>query len=79
MQTISPTGAMKLNETAYGYVSTNTAGDIPVRIYKMGNPENRTWMPEVVGFPVLEEFEDLTSAIKFAETRATVFQTFGNI
>lgn len=78
MQTICPTGAMILEQTYYGYKSVNCSADTPVRIYKIGNAENRMWMPEVIGFPVLEEFDDLTEAVKFAETRACVFQTFGN-
>lgn len=76
MQTISPTGAMILEQTYYGYKSVNCSSDTPVRIYKIGNAENRMWMPEVIGFPVLEEFDDLTEAVRFAETRATILQTF---
>ena len=78
MQTISPTGAMILEQTYYGYKSVNCSSDTPVRIYKIGNAESRTWMPEVIGFPVLEEFSDLTEAVRFAETKATILQTFGN-
>ena len=76
MRRISPTGVMILEQTAYGYASTNCSVDTPVRIYKLYNEENRMWMPEVIGFPVLEEFDDLEEAIRFAETRATVEQTY---
>ena len=49
MQTISPTGAMILEQTYYGYKSVNCSSDTPVRIYKIGNAENRMWMPEEIG------------------------------
>lgn len=65
-----------LEQTYYGYKSVNASDDTPVRIYKKGNVENRTWIPEVIGQPVLDEFDDLTEAVKFAETKATILVTF---
>ena len=67
---------MVLETTSYGYKSVNCSADTPVRIYKLGNMENRTYMPEVIGFPVLDEFEELEEAVKFAETRATILVKF---
>jgi|TARA_R110002153_G_scaffold96492_1_gene230916 hypothetical protein len=71
-----PQSMMILETTAYGYVSTNFGHEIesvqqPVRIYKMGNPENRTWMPEIIGVPVSEEFVTLAEAVEFAESHST--------
>ena len=71
-----PGTAMILEATYYGYASTNCSEDTPVRIYRKGNLENRTWIPEVVGQPVMDEFDDLTEAVRYAECRATVMQDF---
>lgn len=71
-----PETNMVLETTSYGYKSVNCSADTPVRIYKLGNMENRTYMPEVIGFPVLDEFEELEEAVKFAETRATILVKF---
>jgi hypothetical protein len=70
-----PGTAMILEATYYGYASTNVAGN-RVRIYRKGNLENRTWIPEVVGQPVMDEFDDLTEAVRYAECRTTVMQDF---
>ena len=71
-----PGTAMILEATYYGYASTNCSADTPVRIYRKGNLENRTWIPEVVGQPVMDEFDDLTEAVRYAECRTTVMQDF---